>query len=104
LIIADELSLGLAPIVVDEVFRALDEARQRGVAIVLIEQFTDRALAMSDQAVVLRRGRCAWAGLAAAAQPELIRQYLGVGATDPSTASTPKKRTSRSRKPDGGDQ
>jgi branched-chain amino acid transport system ATP-binding protein len=104
LIIADELSLGLAPIVVDEVFRALDEARKRGVAVVLIEQFTDRALAMSDDAVVLRRGRCAWAGPAAAAQPELIRQYLGSGATEGSPAPTTKTLGGRSRKRDGGDQ
>lgn len=103
LIVADELSLGLAPIVVDEVFSALDEARSRGVAIVLIEQFTDRALAMSDDAVVLRRGRCAWAGPASDAQPELIRQYLGSGATDVARPGTTKKRASRSRIR-GGDQ
>jgi branched-chain amino acid transport system ATP-binding protein len=77
LIIADELSLGLAPLVVDTVFEGLDEARRSGITVVLIEQFVHRALALADQCVILSRGRVGWSGPAAAAHQEIIDQYLG---------------------------
>src|SRR5947199_240858 len=69
-LIADEMSLGLAPLVVNTIFDGLETARREGVTIVLIEQFIDRALAFSDRAVILRRGEVAWQGPAAAAGPE----------------------------------
>ncbi len=62
LIIADELSLGLAPLVVEAVFEGLDEARRSGITVVLIEQFVHRALALADQCVILSRGRVGWSG------------------------------------------
>ncbi len=77
LIIADELSLGLAPLVVEAVFEGLDEARRSGITVVLIEQFVHRALALADQCVILSRGRVGWSGPAAAAHQEIIDQYLG---------------------------
>lgn len=77
LMIADEMSLGLAPIVVDAVFESLDRARQNGIAVLLIEQFIVRALAMADDCVILSRGRVGWAGPAAEAGPEVLDRYLG---------------------------
>ncbi|MFG2959060.1 ABC transporter ATP-binding protein [Streptomyces sp. NPDC048291] len=77
LVIADELSLGLAPKMVDVVFESLRRARSAGVAVVMIEQFASRALDFADHCVVLRRGRVAWAGDAGLAGPELLRRYLG---------------------------
>jgi branched-chain amino acid transport system ATP-binding protein len=77
LIIADEMSLGLAPIVTESVFQALDEARQSGITIVLTEQFVHRALAMADACVVLMRGQVAWYGPASEAGQEVIDRYLG---------------------------
>ncbi|MEU9346637.1 ABC transporter ATP-binding protein [Streptomyces sp. NPDC048278] len=77
LVIADELSLGLAPKMVDVVFESLRRARAAGVAVVMIEQFASRALDFADRCVVLRRGRVAWAGDAGLAGPELLRRYLG---------------------------
>jgi branched-chain amino acid transport system ATP-binding protein len=77
LIIADELSLGLAPLVVEAVFEGLEEARRSGITVVLIEQFVHRALALADQCVILSRGRVGWSGPAAAAHQEIIDQYLG---------------------------
>ena len=77
LVIADEMSLGLAPIVVDAVFENLDRARKSGISVLLIEQFIVRALAMADDCAILSRGRVGWAGPAADAGPEVLDRYLG---------------------------
>ena len=80
LIIADEMSLGLAPMVAEEVFRGLDEARKSGITVVLIEQFVHRALALADSCVILTRGRVGWSGPASEAHEEVIERYLGEAA------------------------
>lgn len=77
LIIADEMSLGLAPKVVDIVLEGLERARTQGITIVLIEQFVHRALALADNCVIVSRGRVSWHGAAAAAQSEVLQHYLG---------------------------
>ncbi len=77
LIIADEMSLGLAPIVAESVFRSLEEAAQSGITIVLIEQFVHRALALADGCVILTRGRVGWSGPASEAGQEVLDRYLG---------------------------
>jgi branched-chain amino acid transport system ATP-binding protein len=80
LVIADEMSLGLAPLMVDAVFEGLAKARDAGVTIVLIEQFVHRALGFADQCVVISRGRAVWSGPAAEAQDEVLQRYLGSSA------------------------
>ncbi len=77
LLIADEMSLGLAPLMVDVVFDGLRAARDAGVTVVLIEQFVDRALELADEAVVLRRGELVWTGAAAEAHDQVLAGYLG---------------------------
>jgi branched-chain amino acid transport system ATP-binding protein len=77
LLIADEMSLGLAPRMVDLVFDGLARARQEGVTLIMIEQYVHRALAFADQCVVLQRGELAWNGPASAAHGEVLRHYLG---------------------------
>jgi branched-chain amino acid transport system ATP-binding protein len=77
LIIADEMSLGLAPIVAESVFRSLEEAARSGITIVLIEQFVHRALALADSCVILMRGRVGWSGPADEAGQEVLDRYLG---------------------------
>ncbi len=77
LIIADEMSLGLAPLVAESVFEGLDEARRSGITIVLSEQFIHRALSMADTCMILMRGRVGWSGPAAEAGQEVIDRYLG---------------------------
>jgi branched-chain amino acid transport system ATP-binding protein len=57
LLLADELSLGLAPLVVERLLGALHDATHRGVAVVLVEQVVDKALKVADRCVVLVRGR-----------------------------------------------
>jgi branched-chain amino acid transport system ATP-binding protein len=87
LIIADEMSLGLAPLMVDQVFQSLERARSMGITVVLIEQFIHRALAFADQCVILTRGTIGWRGAAADAGPAVLDQYLGE-ATAAATEST----------------
>jgi branched-chain amino acid transport system ATP-binding protein len=65
LLVVDELSLGLAPRVVEDVYRALAEVRASGTAILLVEQQVPRALRLAEDAVVLRKGRVVEAGRAA---------------------------------------
>ena len=77
LVIADEMSLDLAPLMVDTVFESLQRARAEDVAVLMIEQFASRALAFADHAVILQRGRVAWSGRAADAGDELLHRYLG---------------------------
>jgi branched-chain amino acid transport system ATP-binding protein len=81
LVIADELSLGLAPLITESVFQSLEEARRSGITIVLSEQFVHRALAMADDCVILSRGRVGWSGPASEAGQEVLDRYLGEGET-----------------------
>jgi branched-chain amino acid transport system ATP-binding protein len=77
MVIADELSLGLAPKMVDLVFDGLGRARDAGVTIIMIEQYVHRALAFADECLVLQRGQLAWMGPADAAGREVLSHYLG---------------------------
>jgi branched-chain amino acid transport system ATP-binding protein len=77
LVIADEMSLGLAPLIAESVFAGLEEARRSGITIVLSEQFVHRALSMADSCVILTRGRVGWSGPAADAGQEVLDRYLG---------------------------
>lgn len=77
LVIADEMSLGLAPLVAESVFEGLEDARRSGITIVLSEQFIHRALAMADRCVILTRGKVGWSGAASEAGQEVIDRYLG---------------------------
>jgi branched-chain amino acid transport system ATP-binding protein len=87
LVIADELSLGLAPFITEAVFESLEEARRSGITIVLSEQFVHRALSMADGCVILSRGRVGWSGPAAEAGQEVLDRYLGEGETATSTVA-----------------
>lgn len=77
LIIADEMSLGLAPIMTNRVFETLEQVRKLGITVLLIEQFVHRALALADGAVILSHGSVSWSGPASEAGPEVLQQYLG---------------------------
>jgi branched-chain amino acid transport system ATP-binding protein len=77
LVIADEMSLGLAPLIAESVFEGLEEARRSGITIVLSEQFVHRALSMCDGCVILTRGHVGWSGPASEAGQEVIDRYLG---------------------------
>jgi branched-chain amino acid transport system ATP-binding protein len=76
-VIADELSLGLAPKMVDVVFEGLGRARDAGVTVIMIEQYVHRALKFADECLVLQRGELAWQGPASAAATDVLSHYLG---------------------------
>ncbi|MDD2545421.1 MAG: ABC transporter ATP-binding protein [Burkholderiaceae bacterium] len=81
LLMLDEPSLGLAPLIVREIFRIIAELRRRGVSILLVEQNARAALQVADYAYVLETGQIAMHGPAAqlADDPRVIEAYLGLG-------------------------
>jgi len=62
LLIADELSLGLAPIIVDEVYSTLEQIRDAGTTLLIVEQHVHHALAIANDAIVLVKGEVAYSG------------------------------------------
>ena len=79
LLMLDEPSLGLAPLVVREIFRIIERLREQGVSILLIEQNARAALDVADHGYVLETGSIALEGPAAqlATDPRVIDTYLG---------------------------
>jgi branched-chain amino acid transport system ATP-binding protein len=80
ILIIDELSLGLAPVVVYQLLATLKQLKEAGLTILLVEQNVHLALAVSDYAYVVAEGRIFTEGLPAelAAKPEIRRAYLGL--------------------------
>jgi branched-chain amino acid transport system ATP-binding protein len=65
LLVVDELSLGLAPIIIDEVYATLDRVRRAGTTVLLIEQYVGHALKIADSVVLLQHGEVVFDGDAA---------------------------------------
>ena len=81
LMMIDELSLGLAPVVVDEIIARLPEIASSGTSILLVEQDVDAALTVAERAYVMETGHIVMSGEASAllADPRVQESYLGVG-------------------------
>jgi len=81
LLLLDEPSLGLAPLIVKEIFHVIARLKQAGVAILLIEQNARAALQVADYGYVLETGEIALEGPAdqLADDPKVIESYLGLG-------------------------
>jgi branched-chain amino acid transport system ATP-binding protein len=81
-LLLDEPSLGLAPLLVREIFAAVGRLRAQGVTVLLVEQMAAQALALADRAYVLDRGRIILEGPAreVSLNPAVIDAYLGRGA------------------------
>ncbi len=81
LLMLDEPSLGLAPLIVREIFGIIADLRARSCAILLVEQNARAALLVADYGYVLETGRVTLEGKASdlAADPRLVQTYLGVG-------------------------
>ncbi len=79
LLLLDEPSMGLAPLVVEEIFAILAALRREGITILLIEQNASAALEIADTAYVIETGRIALSGSAAevARNPAVVAAYLG---------------------------
>jgi branched-chain amino acid transport system ATP-binding protein len=80
LLLLDEPSLGLAPLVVREIFQVIVELRRRGAAILLVEQNARAALQVADHGYVLETGEVSLAGpaRALAEDPRVVETYLGL--------------------------
>lgn len=80
-LLCDELSLGLAPVVVKELYRAFPSIRARGVSLVLVEQDIQQALGSTDRMVCLREGRVVLKGRADAyTRDQIASAYFGMRA------------------------
>jgi branched-chain amino acid transport system ATP-binding protein len=90
LLMLDEPSLGLAPLVVKEIFRTIDALRKTGVTTLLVEQNARAALETADYGYVLEMGEIALEGRASdlATDPRVIDTYLGAARKKPEPAST----------------
>jgi len=88
LMMIDEPSIGLSPILVNELFATLSEMRGRGITLLMIEQNAKRALEMSDHGIVLELGRTRIADSAQAilADPRIGQLFLGGGLAGPQAA------------------
>jgi len=80
LLILDEPSLGLAPIVVDEIFSVIHRINQEGMMLLLVEQNVSQALSLSTRGFVLEQGRTALSGKGSdlLADPHVKKVYLGL--------------------------
>jgi len=80
LLLLDEPSMGLSPILVEEIFRIIQEINQQGTSILLVEQNAHMALSIAHRAYVLETGRIVLSGTAkeVAENPMVKAAYLGV--------------------------
>jgi branched-chain amino acid transport system ATP-binding protein len=78
-LLLDEPSMGLAPILVEEIFRIVTEINAQGVSILLVEQNAAMALSIADRAYVLETGRIVLEGPAERVRedPDVQKAYLG---------------------------
>ena len=80
LLILDEPSIGLSPLVVQQMFKLIEELHRQGVTILLVEQNIHQALKIADHAFVLKTGEIAMQGTGAEliADPEVQKAYMSV--------------------------
>jgi branched-chain amino acid transport system ATP-binding protein len=79
LVLVDEASLGLAPLVVDKIYEALSRLVQRGMSLVVVEQYVQRALELAKTVYILSRGQIIHEGKANEIEPdEIYQRYLGI--------------------------
>jgi branched-chain amino acid transport system ATP-binding protein len=75
-LVADELSLGLAPIVVDTIYADLARLRAEGTALLIVEQHVGHALDLCDRVMLLDRGSVTWQGAAAEAEDRVVAELF----------------------------
>jgi branched-chain amino acid transport system ATP-binding protein len=100
LLMIDELSLGLAPIVVQQLLARVEEINEQGTTILLVEQYVNLALRVASRGYVMEKGRVAMSGEAKRLlkDSEQVRSsYLG-GAAPPAPAAAKRRRTARKTK------
>jgi branched-chain amino acid transport system ATP-binding protein len=85
-LIADELSLGLAPLIVEQTYASLARLRDAGTSLLVIEQHVSHALALCDRVVVLDHGSVSWSGATAEAA-DRVQAFLNTEIGSPGGAS-----------------
>jgi branched-chain amino acid transport system ATP-binding protein len=80
LVLVDEASTGLAPVVVDKIFEFLGQIAASGTALLMVEQYVNRALAQAHTVYVLNKGGVVFNGKPAEITDDLFMHYLGFGA------------------------
>jgi branched-chain amino acid transport system ATP-binding protein len=80
LLLVDELSMGLAPLIVEELYRVLRDLAEEGMAILIVEQFARTALAIAEYAAVMVQGRIQAVGQPADLTDDVAAAYLGMSA------------------------
>lgn len=80
LLILDEATEGLAPLVREEIWRCLARLRQQGQSILVIDKYVHRLMALADHHTVIERGQVMWQGDSAqlAVEPAVWQRYIGV--------------------------
>jgi branched-chain amino acid transport system ATP-binding protein len=80
LLVLDEATEGLAPVIREEIWRTLDELKREGLAQIVIDKNIGHLLLLADRHHVIEKGRIVWQGDSEAlrAQPEVVHRYLGV--------------------------
>lgn len=80
IMLLDEMSLGLAPIILDELYKTLKEIRERGITILFVEQNVRRSLKEAERAYIIKSGRIVLSGLAGELreEDEIKKAYFGV--------------------------
>jgi branched-chain amino acid transport system ATP-binding protein len=80
-VVVDEASLGLAPIVVDHIYQALKVLVDRGLSLIVVEQYVQKALELAQQVCILSRGEIVWSGPATHTDADdIYEHYLGIKA------------------------
>jgi branched-chain amino acid transport system ATP-binding protein len=77
LVMADELSVGLAPVIVDEILSAVESLRDHGVSLLIVEQYVERVLEIADYVYILHKGSVAFVGEPAQCRGSVFEQYMG---------------------------
>jgi ABC-type branched-subunit amino acid transport system ATPase component len=80
LVLVDEASMGLAPVVVDKIFEFLGQITASGTALLIVEQYVNRALALADTVYLLNKGGVVFTGPPADIADDLFVHYLGTAA------------------------
>jgi branched-chain amino acid transport system ATP-binding protein len=81
LVLVDEASMGLAPLIIDQIFEFLRNVAREGTSLLIVEQYVYRALELSDHVYLLNHGKVAFSGTPSEVQKlDIFEQYLGAEA------------------------
>ena len=97
LLLLDELSMGLAPLVVEELYRHVVSLAAEGITVVVVEQFARTALSVAASAMVMANGRIIQTG--AADEVESVLQSAYLGSAQPAEAGSPEQNGASADRP-----